>query len=356
MDSQLLRRVSDVFSSLSQPYTLFDHRGRLVYGSVEQPVQPPLDIPGNHPTYLQGAMFLKIEAGEGFILMTQDSPSAADNLIMAAAMVQVIFEAQSSVSQKTRGFQQLLSGELSHSEVEAVLKENHAAGEGPRAVLLISVKTPGVQAAETVLKNILPLDAQDMLVPMSRHTVALIKSMPQASDHEELYELAAAMQDTALSEEGLSLSIGIGDTAATPFELCKSYRQAQSAMEIGSVFHPGRSVFVSRTMLLERFLNDIPPDIALSYHQMLFSRKTSRLFSEEMLDTINMFLSKDLNLSDTARQMYIHRNTLVYRLDKVQKQTGLDLRRFEDAMTFKLLFEMKKCAELHPHSHATERK
>ena len=96
-------------------------------------------------------------------------------------------------------------------------------------------------------------------------------------------------------------------------------------------------------MLLERFLSELSPEMAEHYHSLLFNRSTARLFGEEMLYTIEMFFKKDLNLSDTARQLYIHRNTLVYRLDKVQRQVGLDLRKFEDAVTFKMLLEMSKC-------------
>ena len=96
-------------------------------------------------------------------------------------------------------------------------------------------------------------------------------------------------------------------------------------------------------LVLERFLMELPQEISAYYHSLLFNRKTQRLFNEEMLYTIEMFFKKDLNLSDTARQLYIHRNTLVYRLDKVQRQTGLDLRKFEDAVTFKILMELKKC-------------
>ena len=90
-------------------------------------------------------------------------------------------------------------------------------------------------------------------------------------------------------------------------------------------------------------MSDLPPETAEHYHNLLFNRSTARLFGEEMLYTIEMFFKKDLNLSDTARQLYIHRNTLVYRLDKVQRQVGLDLRKFEDAVTFKMLLEMRKC-------------
>ena len=90
-------------------------------------------------------------------------------------------------------------------------------------------------------------------------------------------------------------------------------------------------------------INSVYREMAEHYHGLLFNRSTARLFSEEMLYTIEMFFKKDLNLSDTARQLYIHRNTLVYRLDKVQRQVGLDLRKFEDAVTFKMLLEMRKC-------------
>ena len=88
--------------------------------------------------------------------------------------------------------------------------------------------------------------------------------------------------------------------------------------------------------------------MSLRYHSLLFNRKTAKLFNEEMLQTIEMFFRKDLNLSDTARQLFIHRNTLVYRLDKVQRQTGLDLRHFDDAVTFKILYKLKRCGQEKP--------
>ncbi len=356
MDSQLIRRLSDAFAPLSAPYTLFDGKGKLLLGSVRQTVQPPLGLAFMQPTLSQGAMFVNVDAGDGFLVMTPPSPAAAENLLMAAALIKALWEARQTTGERERGFRQLLLGELSLSEAEAMIAENRFPREAPRCVMAMSIKAPVQPSAESTLKGILPLDTQDMLVPISRHSAALIKSVDGATQADELYEYAAAMRETALSEEGIALTIGIGDVVNMAAELSKSYRQAHTAMEIGCVFHPKDSVFLSRTMLLERFLYDIPPEIAAAYHQMLFNRKTARLFSDEMLETVNMFLSKDLNLSDTARQMYIHRNTLVYRLDKVQKQLGLDLRHFADAMTFKLLFEMKKCAELHPDILPRERK
>jgi len=125
-------------------------------------------------------------------------------------------------------------------------------------------------------------------------------------------------------------------------ELRESYMEARRAIEVGRIFKAEESIYVYSRLILERFLMELPQDISAYYHSLLFNRKNQRLFNEEMLYTIDMFFKKDLNLSDTARQLYIHRNTLVYRLDKVQKQIGLDLRSFEDAVTFKILMELKK--------------
>lgn len=357
MDNQFIRRVSGVFSGLSTPFTLFDLNGKLLYGSITEILQPPLDIAYHQPTLSGGMVYLKTDAGNGYLLMTPDSPAAEDSLKMAAAMLHTLYQAQENIHDINKGYQLLLAGNITLSEQEALIEEYKIPREGVRCVILLSALSPVARPVESLLKDILPLDRQDVLISMSRHTAAMIKFLTEGNAADELFEYAAAMQETALSEEGITLAIGIGDTFSHVREMSTSYHQARQAMEIGSVLRPKESVFMYRGMLLERFFADIPADVASRYHALLFNRKTTRLFTEEMLDTINMFLDKDLNISDTARQMYIHRNTLVYRLEKVQKLTGLDLRHFHDAMTFKLLFEMKKCALLqdHPSSHS-ERK
>jgi carbohydrate diacid regulator len=178
---------------------------------------------------------------------------------------------------------------------------------------------------------------------MDKHTAAFVKDVSGMEDEDELRQFACAVQETLMGEIALPVTVGIGEVAKTVADLHASYRQARRAIEIGRAFAPERTIHVYRSMMLERFLSDLSPEMAEHYHSLLFNRSTARLFGEEMLYTIEMFFKKDLNLSDTARQLYIHRNTLVYRLDKVQRQVGLDLRKFEDAVTFKMLLEMRKC-------------
>ena len=148
-----------------------------------------------------------------------------------------------------------------------------------------------------------------------------------------------------MGETAHQMTVGIGRSRHTIEELRESYMEARRAIEVGRCFKPEESIFVYGRLILERFLMELPQDISAYYHSLLFNRKNQRLFNEEMIYTIDMFFKKDLNLSDTARQLYIHRNTLVYRLDKVQRQTGLDLRHFDDAVTFKLMMLLGKSTD-----------
>ena len=236
-----------------------------------------------------------------------------------------------------------MQNELSLAELDASVDEYRISADRARCVLLMHMVQVQQRSAYEILDEMLPRAETDVLVPMDKHTAALIKDAEGVDEIDEMRQFALAVQETLMEETALTLTVGIGDIAGNIRDLHASYRQARRAIEIGRVFAPERTVHVYQSMILERFLSDLPPEMAEHYHSLLFNRSTARLFGEEMLYTIEMFFKKDLNLSDTARQLYIHRNTLVYRLDKVQKQIGLDLRRFGDAVTFKMLLEMRKC-------------
>ena len=114
------------------------------------------------------------------------------------------------------------------------------------------------------------------------------------------------------------------------------------ATNIGRVYNSSGTIFFYNRLLLERFLYDLPADASARYSSQIFNRQTAKLFNDEMLHTIETFFENSLNLSETARKLYIHRNTLVYRLEKVQRAIGLDLRSFDDAVTFKMMMLLGK--------------
>ena len=136
--------------------------------------------------------------------------------------------------------------------------------------------------------------------------------------------------------------IGISEPHDDLISIPEAFEEARNAINVGRIYHGNRSIFVYRNLLLERFLNEVSPEMSSAYNSRIFNRKTARLFNEEMVHTIETFFDNSLNLSETARKLYIHRNTLVYRLEKVQRAIGLDLRNFDDAVTFKMMMLLGK--------------
>jgi len=342
MDQQILSKIAQNFRELHCPIYLLEETGRCLVPQENQAFKVPEALTPGEITRLDGFRYLRL-ARHSLILAAPKDVSD-DVLRLASAMVDALMMLSSSRSGIMGAYQRMLLNELSVAELDAVLSEYRIAADVHRCVLLMHMVQVQGQSAHGILSEIIPMSTGDMLVPMDNHTAALIKVASTSSDAEDLLQFAAALQETVLSETGLPLTVGVGEVAKTSADLHQSYRQARRAIEIGRIYRADETIHVYSALLLERFLSDLPPETAAHYHSLLFNRRTARLFTDEILSTIEMFFRKDLNLSDTARQLYIHRNTLVYRLDKVQRQVGLDLRKFDDAVTFKMLLEMKKCA------------
>lgn len=345
MDNRLLYQLQQVLPRLRAPISLLDTEGNSLIPNEDIRFSlPPLPQPGT-PISQDGRLYQICTANTNWVIMTTitEMDAARDAFMLCDAMIGAVIQASEAGNDLNNAYQRILQNELSLAELDAMVDEHHIQATLPRCVLLMHMVQVQQRSAYEILEELLPRNAADVLVAMDKHTAAFIKDASGMEDEDELRQFACAVQETLLGEIALPVTIGIGEMAKTVGELHASYRQARRAIEIGRVYAPEHTIHVYRSMMLERFLSDLSPETADHYHGLLFNRSTARLFSEEMLYTIEMFFKKDLNLSDTARQLYIHRNTLVYRLDKVQRQVGLDLRKFEDAVTFKMLLEMRKC-------------
>lgn len=345
MDTRLLIQIEQVLSSLHTPISLLDTDGNSLIPNEDIRFSLP-SLPSQGTAVTQdGRLYQVCTAIPDWVMMTtiSDADGAKDAFLLCDAMISAIIAASEAGNDLNNTYQRILQNELSLAELDAMADEHRIPISNPRCVLLMHMVQVQQRNAYEILEEILPRTNADVLVAMDKHTAAFIKDVSSLDDEDELRQFACALQETLLSEIALPITIGIGEIARGVGELHESYRQARRAIEIGRIYAPERTIHVYRSMMLERFLSDLSPEVAEHYHSLLFNRSTARLFSEEMLYTIEMFFKKDLNLSDTARQLYIHRNTLVYRLDKVQRQVGLDLRKFDDAVTFKMLLEMRKC-------------
>lgn len=335
-DRHLLDRIDQVLHRLSVPISVIDmeYDGPVLNGAV---------IAEGETVMHDGKMYQAIPKTHIALCCSADLPGADTVLKLAAELVSTVSSANDSHTENSYDvYRRTLRGELSGSELEALSHEHQLPNDLKRCVLVFHIVQTDSERAYDLLKDITPLQEKDVLVDMDRHTVVLLKDVSEEDDLDELTQFAQALQETLMGETAHQMTIGIGRSRHTIDELRESYMEARRAIEVGRIFKPEESIFLYSRLILERFLMELPQDINAYYHSLLFNRKNQRLFNEEMLYTIDMFFKKDLNLSDTARQLYIHRNTLVYRLDKVQKQIGLDLRSFEDAVTFKILMELKK--------------
>ncbi len=345
MDNQLLYQLQQILSRLHAPISLLDSDGNCLIPNEDiRFALPALTKPGE-PVFQDGRLYQICSNAPQWVIMTtvNDPEAARDAFVLCDAMIGAAIAANEAGNDIHNAYQRIMQNELSLAELDACVDEYRIQPDRPRCVLLMHMVQVQKRSAYEILDEMLPRTEADVLVPMDKHTAALVKDAEGVDDIDEMRQYALAVQETLMEETALTAAVGIGDIAGSIADLHGSYRQARRAIEIGRAFAPENTVHVYRSMILERFLSDLPVDMAEHYHGLLFNRSTARLFGEEMLYTIEMFFKKDLNLSDTARQLYIHRNTLVYRLDKVQKQIGLDLRKFEDAVTFKMLLEMRKC-------------
>ncbi|NLI21162.1 MAG: hypothetical protein GX418_06410 [Clostridiales bacterium] len=350
IEKRYIKKFEKILEQLSAPLRLMDVQGQcLAPESGENESLPNLVMAAGITHRVGDKLYRSLDMNPPLTLVcAADLPGVENILILADAMLMSMLKSGLSIASHSDVFRRALKQELTGADLITRAGEHQIPLEMERSVMLFQIEQTDKASAYSILGELVPLSDTDTLIEMNRHVVALIKDMNGIDGPDELFQFAQAVQETLMEEAVQTAEIGVGESKSSLSLLGESYQEARRAMEVGHIFSPEESIHVFRYLLLERFLMNVPREESMHYHQLLFNRKTAKLFNEEMLQTIEMFFRKDLNLSDTARQLYIHRNTLVYRLDKVQRHTGLDLRKFDNAVTFKILYELKKCGQEKP--------
>ena len=214
----------------------------------------------------------------------------------------------------------------------------------PRCVIVLQA-APGQEKLpdRAAFADLIPAEPGDAITGINGAFVLIKQADRQAED--EITEFTAAVIDTAETEAGIRLQAGIGRITRNAAELKASFAEAEAAIDTGRRFLPGETVYAYSRLAAERLMDAVPAEVRAQLRKELFTPETRKLLNSEMMETIEAFFRNDLNLSTTAREMYIHRNTLIYRLDKIRKATGFDLRRFQDAAAFRLLSRLPEDEE-----------
>ena len=203
------------------------------------------------------------------------------------------------------------------------------------------VKNPDVTAIES-LQNLFPDRQKDFVISVSETDIVVIKEVPLGTDGKELYKLAASIEQKLSDETDVSTVIGIGTPAKHLRELADRYKEAQVAIDVGKVFDTDKTIINYENLGIGRLIYQLPTTLCEMFLAEVFKKNPIDSLDEETLYTIKKFFENNLNVSETSRKMFVHRNTLVYRLEKIKKLTGLDLREFDHAIVFKVALMVKK--------------
>ena len=221
-------------------------------------------------------------------------------------------------------------------------KELHFATDAPRAVFLIRQVGHGDVATVDVLTGMFPDKMQDFVLSINETDVAVIKQISGSVTAEDLEKIAVSMEETLKNELRIKTIIGIGTVAERLRELADSYKEAQTAIEVGKVFDTEKSIMHYENLGIGRLIYQLPTTLCEIFLKEVFKKNSLDSLDQETLFTINKFFENSLNVSETSRKLFVHRNTLVYRLEKIRKLTGLDLRQFDHAIVFRVALMVRQ--------------
>ena len=221
-------------------------------------------------------------------------------------------------------------------------KELHFSTDAPRAVFLIRQVGHSDVATVDVLSGMFPDKLQDFVLSINETDIAVVKQISVNTTAEDLERLATSIEDTLKNELRIRTVIGIGTVAEHLRELADSYKEAQTAIDVGKVFDTERSIINYENLGIGRLIYQLPTTLCEIFLSEVFKKNSIDSLDQETLFTINKFFENNLNVSETSRKLFVHRNTLVYRLEKIKKLTGLDLREFDHAIIFKVALMVRK--------------
>ena len=310
--------------------------GEAVLSFVESPADSQV---------IQGYQFFKIfdEHQLEYVLVAKGS---SDDVYMvgkiAAFQVQNLLVAYKERFDKDNFVKNLLLDNLLLVDIYNRAKKLHIEVSAKRVVYVIETKNEkDVNALETV-RSLFTGRVKDFITAVDEKNIIVVREVKPGETQDDLEKTAQVMVDMLNTEAMSQVHVAYGTVVNELKEVSRSYKEAKMALDVGKIFFSNKNVVAYAKLGIGRLIYQLPIPLCRMFIKEIFDGKSPDEFDDETLTTINKFFENSLNVSETSRQLYIHRNTLVYRLDKLQKSTGLDLRVFEDAITFKIALMVVK--------------
>ncbi len=295
---------------------------------------------------LAGYQFFKVfdEHQLEFIILVKGD---TDDVYMIGKMVtfqiQNLLVAYKERYDKDNFIKNLLLDNLLLVDIYNRSKKLHIDTEARRVVFLIETKTEkDTSALETVRTLFAGTKSKDFITAVDEKNIIIVKELKENETYDDMERVAKVVLDMLNTEAMSQVHVAYGTIVSEIKDVSRSYKEAKLALDVGKIFYSDKNVVAYGNLGIGRLIYQLPMPLCKMFIKEVFDGKSPDEFDEETLTTINKFFENNLNVSETSRQLYIHRNTLVYRLDKLQKTTNLDLRVFEDAITFKMALMVVK--------------
>ncbi|MBQ2640924.1 MAG: helix-turn-helix domain-containing protein [Lachnospiraceae bacterium] len=358
LTSQIIKACLEEMSGITRTqFSVQDLNGNLIAATAEmQPPEAAMVSGFAHSavdSQIIGTSYLLkvLDDGDPFYVLTATGSSDYTFMVakMVAGQLQSLITAYKERLDRGNFFQNLLLDNLLMVDIHNRARKLHITSTEPRAVVVFDID-PGKSeagrgaaagleaeaAAAQMLAGLFSTQSGDYLTEVEENSVILIKSLASEEDYEELERCAATAVDMLGAEAMVDARAAYGTIVTELKDLSKSYKEARMAMDVGQIFYAGRRILSYNELGIGRLIYQLPVNLCRMFLHEIFGDYDPGQIDQETLATIQTFFDNNLNVSETSRQLFIHRNTLVYRMEKLQKATGLDIRTFEDAMTFRI--------------------
>ncbi len=237
---------------------------------------------------------------------------------------------------KNSFYQNLLLDNMLLVDIHNKAVKLHLENDVRRVVYIVETVNDRDNIAMELMKSLYVENAGNQVISVDEQSVILIKDIEKDASREDIKEVANGIVDTFNTEAMINVRVSYGLPVCELKDISKSYKEARMALDVGSIFYSGLEVLDYETLGIGRLIYQLPLSLCEMFVHEVFGDSMPKELDEETLSTVYKFFENNLNISETSRQLYIHRNTLVYRMEKLKEAIGLDMRVFEDALTFKI--------------------
>lgn len=348
-NQKLQNSLNEIKEICHMETALFSAKGKLVAHTqglevshtLEQVVTEFAESLAERQTYQECNLYKIIVEGEMEYVLVCHVPNESYSVYAQMAVCQIRNLVMSFAEQFDRSnfIQNILLGNMLIVDIYSKAKKHHIQA-APRVAFVIDTGNKNNDVAMELVKNLSDIRSGDFVTSVDQHSVILIKDVSHIDESvmdTELTSLADSLVDNLHMEAMIKVRVGYGNVVTQLPEIAESYQEAKMALEVGRVFYAEFDTISYGKLGIGRLIYQLPMSLCNMFIKEVFGDKIPDILDdEEAMSTINKFFENNLNISETARQLYVHRNTLVYRLERIQKAIGLDIRTFDDAMTFRI--------------------